>query len=82
MIYNLFIDKKHTIWNRTHVTIEADTIEEAINKCLNGDYENEWYEDLYGTEKELTPEENGGEATIEIYSEDNDKFDALYTNKV
>lgn len=79
--YDLFIDEKHTLWTRTYVTIEADSLEEAVEKCKNGDYDDSWSEDLYDTAEVMTPEENGGEATVEIYSEDKDKFDALYTNK-
>ena len=79
--YNLFIDEKCTLWTRTYVTIEADSLEEAVEKCKNGDYDDSWSEDLYGTTEVMTPEENGGEATVEIYSENIDKFNALYTNK-
>ena len=79
--YNLFIDEKCKLWTRTYVTIEADSLEEAIEKCKNGDYDNSWSESLYDTAETMTPEENGGEATVEIYSEDKDKFDALYTNR-
>lgn len=79
--YDLFIDEKYTLWTRTHVTIEADSLEEAVEKCKNGDYDDSWSEDLYDTAEAMTPEENRGEATVEIYSEDKDKFDALYTNK-
>lgn len=30
--YDLFIDEKYTLWTRTHVTIEADSLEEAVEK--------------------------------------------------
>lgn len=79
--YGLFIDKKYTLWTRTHAIIEADSLEEAVEKCKNGDYDYSWSEDLYGTAEVMTLEENGGEATVEIYCEGKDKFGALYTNK-
>lgn len=78
--YNLYIDTKNILWIRTHITIEANSLEEAIERCKNGDYNNSWSENLYDTVEEMTPEENGGMATIEIY-ECGNKFDPLYTNE-
>lgn len=78
--YNLFIDTKHTLWTRTHVTIEANSLEEAVERCREGNYDDSWSEDLYDTAKEMTPEENRGRATIEIYEYGN-QLDPLYTNE-
>lgn len=79
--YKLFIDEKYTLWTRTHVSVKADSLEEAVEKCKNGNYEDSWSEDLYETVEGMTPEENDGFATVEIYSEDKDKFKPLYTNE-
>lgn len=77
--YHLFIDRKSTIWIRDYVTIEANTLEEAIEKCKNGEYGDYNTEILYGTEEELTPDDNDGQATVEIY---NSKESApLWSNK-
>lgn len=78
--YDLFIDEKYTLWTRTHVTIEADSLEEAVEKCKNGDYDNSWAEELYGTIELMDPLDNCRDPTVEIYSKDKDKFEALYTN--
>lgn len=79
--YKLFIDEKYTLWTRTHVSVKADSLEEAVEKCKNGNYEDSWSEYLYETVEGMTPEENDGFATVEIYSEDKDKFKPLYTNE-
>lgn len=78
--YNLFIDTKYTLWTRTHVTIEANSLEEAVERCREGNYDDSWSEDLYDTAEEMTPEENRGRATIEIYEYGN-QLDPLYTNE-
>ena len=75
-IFDFYQDVKVTVWQRQHFTIEAETAEEArelakqyadkdISTCdeVEAD-EIEW---LYDTEEHITPEENGGCATIEVY---------------
>ena len=74
--FDFYQDVKVTVWQRQHFTIEAETAEEArelakqyadkdISTCdeVEAD-EIEW---LYDTEEHITPEENGGCATIEVY---------------
>lgn len=78
--FNFFVDEKYALWTRHYVSIEADSLEEALKKCINGDYLEDYSEDLWETAELLTPEENGGNPTLEVYSEDSDKYDALYTN--
>lgn len=78
--YALFIDEKYTFWARTHVTVKADSLEEAVEKCKNGDYDDSYTEELYETRELMTPLDNYGDPTVEIYSKDKDKFEALYTN--
>lgn len=78
--FNLFIDQKYSIWIREYTTVEADSLEEAVKKCINNDYDPEYQEDLWDTAGPLTPEENNGHSTFEVYSPDSDKYDALYTN--
>lgn len=78
--FDFFIDQKYSIWVRTDVTVEANSLEEAVKKCANNDYEAHYSEDLWDTAQPLTPEENCGYSTLEIYSKDTSKYDALYTN--
>ena len=85
MIYNINIDEKLTIWARNKLTIEAETEEEAIQKAVemvkNGDLDDGFdddvldeYEMMYDTSERLDPKENNGEATIEIWSDDEIKW--------
>lgn len=78
--YKLFIDKKYTLWTRIHVTVEANSLEEAVERCKKDDYDNSWSEELYETMELMDPLDNCGDPTVEIYSKDKDKFEALYTN--
>lgn len=85
MIYNINIDEKLTIWARNKLTIEAETEEEAVQKAVemvkNGDLDDGFdddvldeYEMMYDTSERLDPKENNGEATIEIWSDDEVKW--------
>lgn len=85
MIYNINIDEKLTIWARNKLTIEAETEEEAVQKAVemvkNGDLDDGFddnvldeYEMMYDTSERLDPKENNGEATIEIWSDDEIKW--------
>lgn len=74
--FNFYQDVKVSVWQRQHFTVEADTIEEAreIAKqyadediSFNEDVEVGNIDWLYDTEEHITPEENGGCATIEVY---------------
>ena len=74
--FDFYQDVKVTIWQRQHFSIEADTVEEAreiakqykdsdVSFALDAEVDEvEW---LYDTEEHITPEENGGCATIEVY---------------
>lgn len=70
--FNLFVDEKVTIWMRSYVTIEADSLEEAVEKCKNGIYDD--------TIKYLTPELNDGNTTLKIYDSDKDSYSPIYSN--
>jgi hypothetical protein len=85
--FDFYADKKNTIWTRSEFKIEAETYEQALEKIKEvekGDY-SVIYDDemdteyLYETLEEMTPEENKGEATIEIHSEDTNEL--IYTNE-
>lgn len=71
--YDFYQDIKVEIWQRLHFTIKADTKEEAleeVEKYKRRDVSEDFIVDseyLFETESMLSPEENGGDATIELY---------------
>jgi hypothetical protein len=84
--FDFYRDEKQTIWIRTRFDIQAESYEEALEKIKEVEvdksesYENTHYwEFLEETLEEITPEENKGEATLEIHSEDTDEL--IYTNE-
>ena len=77
--YKFSQDRKHTIWTRTHFTIDAPTQAEAIAKAatlVGQDVEDAEAEDerisieesetLYDTMDEIPVEDNDGNSTIDI----------------
>lgn len=68
-------DQKCIVWDRLSFTIEAETEEEALAKVkevfeqdgING-FDGEW-ESIADTMETLSPEQNNGWATEEVYSE-------------
>lgn len=74
--YNFYQDVKVEIWQRQYFTIKADTKKEALEEVekykrrdVSEDFIVENSEYLFETECMLSPEENGGNATIELYDE-------------
>ena len=66
---------KHTIWTEEFFEIDCTTQEEGLAE-LTGDPEEIGYdaEYMYDTATAMTPEQNGGNSTIEIYDEDDIKI--------
>ena len=83
--FDFYLDQKHTIWYRNKFTIEANTLEEAKAKVLQicdsdtDELPSEDWDLLHDTAEYLTPDENGGEATQELY--ENNSGDIIWTNK-
>lgn len=76
-----YIDEKVTIWRRTYYNVEG-TEEEIKNKLVesvegSSDIEIFDSEILYETEESISPEENNGMPTIEIF---NDSGDTIWSN--
>lgn len=72
------VDLKVAIWHREYVIVEAEPLEEAIQKCLDEDYVDVYdMEDFYDTIERLSPDDG---STLEIYKVD-DTRSPLYTNK-
>lgn len=74
--FKLYKDIKYAAWDRLYYKVEAETKEEAIKKVIDGDVEEYDIEGI-GDYETLYPEDNNGEATIEILDE---KFNTVYTN--
>ena len=70
MKYNLVVDKRAIVWRRERVSIEAESLEDAVNKGLWGNYDEVGTVTLIETGEFLDPDYNDGQATTEIYSED------------
>ena len=83
--YKFSQDRKHTIWTRTHFTIDAPTQAEAIAKAatlVGQDVEDAEAEDerisieesetLYDTMDEIPVEDNDGNSTIDIIFDNGD----------
>lgn len=83
--FDFYLDHKHTIWYRNKFTIEANTLEEAKAKVLQicdsdtDELPSEDWDLLHETAEYLTPIENGGEATQELY--ENNSGEIIWTNK-
>ncbi len=79
-----YYDEKVTVWKRNYFTIEAESQEKADAMAIEniiepwgievaeGDY-------LYETEEGISPENNEGNSTIELYSKE-DRHNLLYEN--
>jgi len=71
--FEFHLDQKHTIWYRNNFVIEADTLEEAKAKVIemcntnSSDTLSDDWETMFETAEQITPDENGGEATEELY---------------
>lgn len=75
--FSFIVDEKVRVWNRDYVNVEAETLEEAIQKCISGDCSAYDSEILYHTAERLSPDEEG-EPTFEIYHKN--KHSPIYTN--
>ena len=80
--FQFYTDTKVTMWERATFEIEAETRYEAIEmakKCAKSDNypSNVDYETLYDTSEELLVNNNNGEATKELYI---DNEDMIWTN--
>lgn len=71
--FEFHLDQKHTIWYRNNFVIEADTLKEAKAKVIemcntnSSDTLSDDWETMFETAEQISPDENGGEATEELY---------------
>lgn len=78
MIYNLFVDEKCKVWKRRYITVEAANLDEAVKNYREGNFDLTYTDELYETEEPISPEENGGYPTIEVYNKDS--YGTIWTN--
>ena len=77
MKFQLYEDVKIATWRRYTYEVEAETLEEAVELVKDEDIDCIDMEDYYNAC--MSPQENGGRATHEIYSAKDDVL--LYSNK-
>lgn len=78
--FDLIVDQKQSVWERLYVSVEANSLEEAIIKCSRGDYEVSDSETLYDSMEDLAPTESDP-VTMEIFKED-DTYSPIFTNSI
>lgn len=78
MKFNLYEDVKVCTWRRYSYEVEAETLEEAVGLVREGEVESTNMDEFYDADYFLTPANNDGRATQEIYSAEDDKL--LYSN--
>lgn len=75
--FNMRVEERISMWRREYITVEAETLEEAIQKCIDGDYDIDDSEDLYETAERMDENEIQS-STFEIFQNDSDSL--VYTN--
>ena len=75
--FNIRVEERIAMWRREYVTVEAETLEEAIQKCIDEDYDIDDFEDLYETAERMD-ENEVQDSTFEIFQDDSDSL--VYTN--
>lgn len=76
--FNMRVEERIAMWRREYVTVEAETLEEAIQKCIDGDYDIDDSEDLYETAERMDENEIK-DSTFEIFQDDSSDS-PVYTN--
>lgn len=80
MKFDYYLDTKQTVWRRTYFSVEAETFGEATDKMLRIIEDDDIYNDdhfveneiLYDTFEDMSVEENGGWATKELFSSEDE----------
>jgi|LakMenE18May11ns_1017448.scaffolds.fasta_scaffold8963199_2 hypothetical protein len=77
------LDQKVTTWMRTHLTIRAESYEEAkaeaIRMVVDGDIDEIPWDEIDGVKEVIKPHENEGQPTQELFHSDG--FDPAWDNK-
>lgn len=81
-IFDLIVDEKITTWRRSYITVEAETLDQAVSMCAESgadcatDTIDSTY--IYECEECVSPEQNNGFATVEVMDR---HFNILRTNE-
>ena len=73
--FEFYVDRKVTIWAREKHSVDATSYEEArlimIQSFDNREFDDTFYENdyLFETEHDMSPKDNEGRPTLELYSE-------------
>lgn len=79
--FDLILDELVAVWERKYVSVEAESLEEALEKVDKGDYELNDSETLYDTEEYLSPSKEFP-TTMEIFLSDDESNPILSNRKV
>lgn len=77
MKYKIRQSTKGTVWVDDYFEVEADSLEEAKQKVLDGEYEPYNTEVNWDTWCDMSPEDNDGWRTQELY----DGTELIYKNR-
>jgi hypothetical protein len=84
----MYIDYKVTVWKRVHFNEDVDSKkviqileEEGLGDVFDEELGFIEQEILFETEDDMTPEENGGYATIEVYENNNPVDNLIWSNE-
>jgi hypothetical protein len=81
--FNFSLQQKVTTWMETEYEIEADTLEEAKQKAIQFHKERHTesigWEESMDVQEPMTPEDNGGEPTEEIFD---DEGNVIWNNTI
>jgi len=82
--FKFYIDRKVSSWERETFSIMAESKKEAIDKVIEKTKDDEFFEgyteSLYDCNYYLTPEENSGCSTVELF--DGETCDELWNNSL
>ena len=81
MIGRIIVDTKESAWYRQYFDLDEEmTVEEFIKGVENGDieaYDGNYVDDSM---EQLSPEDNDGQATLEIYKDHAGEQNLIYKN--
>lgn len=81
-LFELIVDEKVSTWIRSYITVEAETLDQAVDMCIESgadcatDTLDSEY--IYECEERLNPEQNDGFATVEVMDR---HYNPLKTNE-
>lgn len=72
-VFTLIVDEKISVWRRSHIKVEAESLEEAVKDCIESgsanaiDFIDSEY--LYGTEEYIKQHDFYHPVTVEVMDE-------------